>query len=227
MLELKGVWKRYGRQGPWILKDLSLELEAGAGIVIQGRSGSGKTTLLNLVAGLESPSKGAIFFHGSNITSLSNARRASTRNLHIGYCLQQPCFQKHLTVLENLILPLILKDDQIKEAKSRANAVLDALGLGSLKASRPDELSGGQLQRLSLGRALIAEPDLLLADEPTGNLDKQTAGHVLHQILEYHKSKNAMLILVSHDTIDSRYHLERFELSDGRLNSLISPDKDS
>jgi len=218
MLELKNIAKHFGGEAPWILKDVSLALGQGEGAVIQGRSGSGKTTLLNIIAGLEPSSKGMVIFRGRALHLLSDVVKAQFRNFHIGYCFQETHVQKNLAVLENLILPLLVRGMILKKARERGEILLGRLGLSGLGDKSPGSLSGGQLQRLSLGRALIGEPDLVLADEPTGNLDEVTAKEILHLLLNYQKEKNAALVLVTHDPVPREPHLKKYLLSDGLLS---------
>lgn len=218
MLELKNVAKRFGREAPWILKDISLSLGEGSVAVIQGRSGSGKTTLLNIIAGLEPSSKGNVFFRGRALHLLTDAEKAQYRNLHIGCCFQESHVQKQLTVLENLILPLLVRGAALKDARDKGGILLGRLGLSCLLDKSPGILSGGQLQRLSLGRALIGGPDLVLADEPTANLDEVTAKEILHLILHYQKENNAALVLVTHDPVPQEPRLKKYLLSDGLLH---------
>jgi ABC-type lipoprotein export system ATPase subunit len=219
MLQLQNVFKRFGDSEPWVLKDLSFALERGEGILIQGRSGSGKTTLLHILSGLEPPTEGAVLFNGRNISTLDDASLAIFRNKHIGFCFQDVHVQRHLTVLENVILPLLLRGEILGEAASRGRAILERLGLGGFTGRMPAVLSGGQGQRLVLGRALIGEPDILLADEPTGNLDEETARDILKMILDYQKTSGTALVLVTHDAIPPSYNLRRYILSDGRLGA--------
>lgn len=219
MLQLQNVFKRFGDSEPWVLKDLSFALERGEGILIQGRSGSGKTTLLHILSGLEPPTEGAVLFNGRNISTLDDASLAIFRNKHIGFCFQDVHVQRHLTVLENVILPLLLRGEILGEAASRGRAILERLGLGGFTGRMPAVLSGGQGQRLVLGRALIGEPDILLADEPTGNLDEETARDILKMILDYQKTSGTTLVLVTHDAIPPSYNLRRYILSDGRLGA--------
>ncbi|MCX6999360.1 MAG: ABC transporter ATP-binding protein [Candidatus Sumerlaeota bacterium] len=219
MLQLQNVFKRFGDSEPWVLKDLSFTLEPGEGILIQGRSGSGKTTLLHILSGLEPPTEGAVLFNGRNISTLDDASLAIFRNKHIGFCFQDVHVQRHLTVLENVILPLLLRGEILSEAASRGRAILERLGLGGFSGKMPAVLSGGQGQRLVLGRALIGEPDILLADEPTGNLDEETARDILKMILDYQKASGTALVLVTHDAIPPSYNLRRYILSDGRLGA--------
>ncbi len=219
-VELRGVSLRYGTGGVWVLQGLSLSLAEGEGIIIRGRSGSGKTTLLNLIAGLQSPTKGAVLFRGTDINAISDTERAAFRNRHIGYCFQGFYVQKHLTVLENLVLPLLFRGTPMREAQIRGEAMLERLGLKDLRDEFPQSLSGGEGQRLALGRALIGDPDIVLADEPTGNLDEKTAEKMLNLLIEYHRSKNATLILVTHDPLEFQHHLREYLLAGSNLTTL-------
>lgn len=217
LLELDQVSKRFSPEGIWILKDVSLSLERGEGVIIQGRSGCGKTTLLNIIAGLAPPTKGGVFFQDKCLLSMNDAEKATIRNLHIGYCLQIPHFLNHFSVLENLIVPLVLRGDPIQKARKKGESVLEQLGLTGMAHKQIASLSGGQLQRLSLGRALIGEPVLLLVDEPTGNLDEKTAKDILELILNYRREKEAALVLVTHDPIEDQTGLKKYILSDACL----------
>ncbi len=217
MLELKNIAKHFGREAPWILKDISLSLGEGDAVVIQGRSGSGKTTLLNIIAALEPSSKGDVLFRGRALHLMSDAEKALYRNLHIGYCFQESHVQKQLTVLENLILPLLVRGMGLKKSREKGAPLLEHLGLSDFADKNPRILSGGQLQRLSLGRALAGDPDLLIADEPTGNLDESTAKEILQLIFQYQKERNASLVLVTHDAVPGEPHLKKYLLKDGLL----------
>jgi ABC-type lipoprotein export system ATPase subunit len=203
----------------WILKDISFSLERGKGFIIQGRSGCGKTTLLNIMAGLESPTMGNVLFQGKTLGSMKDDEKAILRNIHIGYCLQTTHFLNHFSILENLIVPLVLRGENIGKSRKKGVRILEKLGLNGMDHKRPAALSGGQLQRLSLGRALIGEPDLLLVDEPTGNLDETTAKDILHLILKYRSERNATLVLVTHDPIEDQTDLKKYIISDARLAS--------
>lgn len=217
LLELKNVSKRYRAAGSWILKDIALSLERGEGIVIKGRSGGGKTTLLNIIAGLEPPTGGSVLFQGRDLSRMSDRARAGLRNRRIGYCFQSSFTKKNLTVMENLILPLIIRGEGVRTARKKGSETLEMLELERLASQFPDSLSGGQLQRLSLGRALIGEPDLLLVDEPTGNLDEITAGKILGIILDYHKTHSSSLVLVTHDQLDTQPRLKTYHLTNGKI----------
>lgn len=217
MLELKDVRKRYGRKDPWILSGVDLTLKPGEGCVIRGRSGSGKTTLLHLISGLEPLNGGAVSFNGHDISSLSSKDKAQFRNQHVGFCFQHGSVISYLTVLENIILPLLFREIPLKEARRKGEEMLERLNLSNFADERPEVLSGGQLQRLDLGRALIGNPDIILADEPTGNLDRETAEEMINLILQYHRELNACLLLVTHDIVPPEPELISYTLKGGKL----------
>lgn len=225
MLELKGVSKQYGARSCWILKDLNLQLSHGEGVVMHGRSGSGKSTLLNIIGGLEPPTKGAVLFHGEDISRFKEEQLAVFRNRHIGYCFQDAFMQRHLTVLENVILPLLLRGISPSKASQQGMVMLKNLGLQTHAAKLPKTLSGGEAQRAALGRALIGEPELLLADEPTGNLDESTAHDIINLILDYKEQNGAALILITHDIIPFEHNLNHFILAEGALEPLSNKEK--
>ena len=220
MLEVKGVSKQFGARSPWVLKDLNLRLCRGEGVVIKGRSGSGKSTLLNIIGGLEPPTKGAVLFHNEDISQYNEGQLAAFRNRHIGFCFQDAFMQRRLTVLENVMLPLLLRGANTSQAIKQGKVLLERLGLHAHASKLPGALSGGEAQRAALGRALIGEPELLLADEPTGNLDESTALDIMNLILDYKEQSGAGLILITHDTLPFEHNLRHFILADGVLEPL-------
>src|SRR5690348_14403854 len=173
MLLISGLVKRYGART--ILDGLSLRVEPGATIAIVGESGAGKSTLLNLIAGLERPDAGRIELAGTEVTMLDDDARTRVRRDAIGFVFQAFHIIPHLTALENTVLPLVLQGVEARERATRAHRMLEAVGLGDRAQAMPRELSGGELQRISIARALVHRPALVLADEPTGNLDPDTA----------------------------------------------------
>lgn len=217
LLELRSVSKRYIPEGSWIIKDLSFCLEKNRGIVIQGPSGSGKTTILGMIAGILPPSEGSVLFQGKDIYSLPEKEKAAFRNLHIGYCFQSNYFHKHLSVLENAILPLLFRGLSMAKALKKGEQSLESVDLADLAKKSPSELSGGQLQRLSLARAMIGCPEILLIDEPTGNLDEKTAQNIMQLILSFHTEKNASIVLVTHDAIPEQAGFKKYLLKNGSL----------
>ena len=180
-----------------ILDDLSLELARGASLAIVGRSGSGKSTLLGLLAGLDLPSGGEVLLAGHALAGLDEDRRARVRAEHVGFVFQSFQLLDSLTALENVMLPLELEGRA--DARQRARALLERVGLGARLSHYPRQLSGGEQQRVAIARAFVAEPDILFADEPTGNLDSQTGARISDLLFELNHERGTTLVLVTHD----------------------------
>ncbi len=180
-----------------ILKHVSFELEEGKSLAIIGESGSGKTTLLGLLAGLDKPSSGEVWLASQSIFALSEEQRALSRKENLGFIFQSFQLIDGLTALENVMMPLELKGD--RQAKTKAIAMLDKVGLSHRLNHFSNQLSGGEQQRVAIARAFVSEPKLLLADEPTGNLDTKTGQKVVDLMFELNKASNATMILVTHD----------------------------
>ena len=217
LLLVTGLTKCFGPRRSVVLDNISFHLGEGEGMVVRGRSGSGKTTLLHMIAGLEHPSAGDVFFEGLALSRISDSRMAGLRGGGIGCCFQGPAALRHLTDLENAALPLILLGRSVPVSLKKAGELLECLGLAEHARSFPSSLSGGQLQRLSLARALVTRPRLVLADEPTGNLDSETARDVLDILMRFHLEQRAALILVTHDILPESLGLPEFMLSSGKL----------
>ena len=205
MISLERVEKRFVRnidKTPCVveaLRDITLLIKRGEFVVITGSSGAGKTTLLNIIAGIESPSHGVVTIDGNNIFTLSKHDLAALRNKTIGYMLQFYCLPPHLTVEEQVMLPLLIGGEAIAGARKKAQSHIQRLGLESLLSAFPSELSGGQAQRIALARALVNSPQIVLADEPTGNLDNETAQHLVSILKEANSSEGITIVVVSHD----------------------------
>ena len=193
MLQLRGLSKSYGDTP--VFRDVSLAVAAGEFVAVVGESGVGKSTLLNCMAGLDHWSTGAIHFQGTDLGGLDEDARALLRRRHIGFVFQAFHVLPHLDVAQNIALPLLLLD---QPDDARVQAMLGAVGLGGLGARLPQQLSGGQLQRVAIARALVHRPALLLADEPTGNLDPSTATRVMDVLLAQTRAHGAALVLVTH-----------------------------
>ena len=196
MLSIQGLARRFGRRP--ILDSLDLELASGEYVAIVGESGAGKSTLLNLIAGLDAPNAGRIAIGGDDITRLDEDNRTRLRRARVGFVFQAFHILPHLTVAQNVELPLVLLGVDADERRVRTRELLTAVGLGDRRESPPRELSGGELQRVAVARALVHRPALLLADEPTGNLDPDTADTVLSLLARTIKAQGAAGILVTH-----------------------------
>jgi putative ABC transport system ATP-binding protein len=215
MLSISGLVKRYGART--ILDGLSLTVEPGAIIAIIGESGAGKSTLLNLIAGLETPDAGRIEVAGAELTTLDDDGRARLRRHAIGFVFQAFHIIPHLTALENAVLPLVLQGVEWRERVARAQKLLDAVGLGARAHAMPRELSGGELQRVAIARALVHRPALVLADEPTGNLDPDTAQSVLALLAEGARAGQAATIVATHSEATAQSADRVLRLAHGRL----------
>ncbi|HXF65842.1 MAG TPA: ABC transporter ATP-binding protein [Burkholderiales bacterium] len=199
MLVVRDVWKSYGgARARQVLRGVSLELARGEYVAIMGESGVGKSTLLNLVAGLDLPDRGAVVLDGVELTALDDAARTLLRRSRIGFVFQAFHLLPHLTVAQNVALPLSLNGASAAQAAVRVAEMLEAVGLADAAGAYPRELSGGEMQRAAIARALAHRPQLTLADEPTGNLDPETAGPVLRLLREQVKRESGAGILVTH-----------------------------
>ena len=211
MLSIQGLARRFGPRP--ILDSLDLELAAGEYVAVVGESGAGKSTLLNLVAGLDSPDAGRIAIGGEDITRLDEDARTRLRRARVGFVFQAFHILPHLTVAQNVELPLVLLGVGADERRARTAELLAAVGLGDRGESPPRELSGGELQRVAVARALVHRPALVLADEPTGNLDPDNAAVVLEILRAQIKRDNAAGILVTHSAAAAATTDRTFELT--------------
>lgn len=202
-----------------VLRDISLSLARGQSAVVMGPSGSGKSTLLNILGTLESPSSGTVRIEGANPFGLAEPELARFRNSRIGFVFQDHHLLPQLNVLENVLLPTLAGKTNA-DATKRARELLDRVGLSGRLDHRPAELSGGERQRVALARAMINRPLLLLCDEPTGNLDRDTAAAVGALLTELHESEKNILIVVTHSTTLAERFGRPFELFDGTLKPL-------
>ena len=210
MLRLQNVSKRFGART--LLNAVSLEVAAGEYVAVIGESGIGKSTLLNVVAGLEPLDGGAVYFGEARVSALDDDAATRLRREHFGFVFQAFHVLPHLTVVQNVGLPLLLRGVESIEIEGRARLLIAAVGLAGREASMPRELSGGELQRVAIARALVGDPQLVLADEPTGNLDPENARQVLALFRAQVMERGAAAILVTHSEAaaagcDRRYRL--------------------
>ncbi|MGD9158510.1 MAG: ABC transporter ATP-binding protein [Desulfobacteraceae bacterium] len=223
MLELIDITKGYGIEGipgyvP-VLKSLSLKLSTGESMVVLGPSGCGKSTLLNIIGALDKPSSGNLRFMEKDFISLDEEKLAFIRNQEIGFVFQMHHLLPHLTVLENVFIPTLAYPDRSKSEsiKKRAEELIDKMGISDCIDRRPGELSGGQRQRAAVARALINSPKLLLADEPTGSLDHETAVSVMNLLSDLNRTENIALVVVTHAAYLARQFDKVYTLRDGKL----------
>jgi predicted ABC-type transport system involved in lysophospholipase L1 biosynthesis ATPase subunit len=217
VLELQGVWKRYrqGEQEQVALADVSLTVAPGELVAVVGPSGSGKSTLLHVAAGLDEPDAGSVLIHGAAIGAMGAGARARLRRSTLGFVFQFFQLLPSLTVAENVELPLLL--DSVRNARAAAGDALSSVGLGAKHGRYPAELSGGEMQRVAIARALVARPPLILADEPTGNLDSATGSAVLDVLTEQVRARGAAMVLVTHDPSAAGRADRILSVLDGRL----------
>ncbi|HAK13571.1 MAG TPA: lipoprotein-releasing ABC transporter ATP-binding protein LolD [Acinetobacter radioresistens] len=216
VLEARNIYKPFtdGKSTVEVIKGLSLEIKAGEFTSIVGASGSGKSTLLHVLGGLDRPTEGEVFLNGQRFDNLGEAERGFMRNQYLGFVYQFHHLLPEFTAFENVAMPLMLrKNTQFKEAKQQAEYLLERVGLSHRITHKPGELSGGERQRVALARALVTKPALMLADEPTGNLDRKTAVGIFELLSELRQELNMAMLIVTHDeqlaqAADSILHMQ-------------------
>jgi lipoprotein-releasing system ATP-binding protein len=206
------------RSGPLpVLRDVSLALDRGEALAIMGPSGSGKSTLLHILGTLDRPSAGDVRLDGKDPFALSEPALADFRNRHVGFVFQDHYLLPQCSVLENVLIPTLVGHEDRGQVESWARQLLDRVGLAQRLDHRPAELSGGERQRVAVARALIHHPALVLADEPTGNLDRRTAQAVGQMLLELHREQHTILVVVTHSAELARQFPRQVEMGDGTL----------
>ncbi len=218
MIQLENVTREYG-DGKLVhaLDGVSLTIDRGERVAVMGPSGSGKSTLLNLICGLDEPTTGVIRIDGADIAGLDDDARTRLRREKIGMIFQTFNLLPTLSATENVALPLRLQGLSRRDAETRANSMLSKVGLAGRSSHRPDELSGGERQRVAIARALIFDPPILLADEPTGNLDSHTGEEILTLLDNLHREYNTTVLMVTHNEEAAAYCDRVLRLRDGRV----------
>ena len=219
VINLNNVWKKYHiSEEPLIaLKEINLNINKGEFVAITGPSGSGKSTIANLIGALDKPSVGSIYLKGKNISEMSESSLAVLRGKTIGFIFQQFNLIPNLTALQNVMLPMDILDIHENVSKQRAVELLISLGLEERLNHKPNQLSGGQQQRVAIARALANNPDILLADEPTGNLDSETGKFVMNYLERINKEEGKTIILITHDLDLLNYSKRTVYIKDGKI----------
>lgn len=224
ILKLSHLYKEYGIKGfkTQVLQDISLTVEEGEFIAIMGPSGSGKTTLLNLLSTIDKPTKGEILLDGKDITKLKNKELSQLRKDHIGFIFQDYSLLDNMNLMDNIALPLALGRKKSKEIEEKVITIAETFGLKEHLKKYPYELSGGQKQRGAAARALITNPSVLFADEPTGALDSKSSSDLLACLKRVNEEQKATIIMVTHDALTASYAQKVYVLSDGEIKCQLN-----
>ena len=219
IIKVEDAWKTYklGDVDLTVLKGVSLVIKQGSFVAIMGPSGSGKSTLLHIVGALDLPSKGKAFIDGKDISKMSEDELSKVRGQKIGFVFQQFNLLHNLTAMENVTLPMVFQGISDKERKERAKKLLTSLGLEERLDHKPNELSGGERQRIAIARALANDPDIIVADEPTGNLDSTTGKKIMDILVNLHKNEKKTIIVVTHDPNIADYTEQTINIKDGLI----------
>ncbi|HZM59818.1 MAG TPA: ABC transporter ATP-binding protein [Vicinamibacterales bacterium] len=222
LIETRDLWKTYvmGSEEIHALRGVSMEIERGEYVAIMGPSGSGKSTLMNLIGCLDTPSKGSYLLNGKQVSQMNDNELAQIRNEEIGFVFQTFNLLPRASALQNVELPLIYGGVAARERHERAKLALDKVELTSRMSHRPNELSGGQRQRVAIARALVNDPSILLADEPTGNLDSKTGAEIMALFSRLHEAGNT-IVLVTHEADIAAFAHRTIHLRDGQIEKDI------
>ncbi|NBC99334.1 lipoprotein-releasing ABC transporter ATP-binding protein LolD [Atlantibacter hermannii] len=224
LLQCDNLCKRYqeGNVQTDVLHNVSFTIQSGEMMAIVGSSGSGKSTLLHLLGGLDTPTSGDVIFDGKAMSGMSSAAKAELRNRELGFIYQFHHLLPDFTALENVAMPLLIGKKKTDETQARALEMLNAVGLGHRSNHRPSELSGGERQRVAIARALVNKPRLVMADEPTGNLDARNADSIFALLGELNQQQGTAFLVVTHDLQLARRMGRQLEMRDGHLSSELT-----
>jgi putative ABC transport system ATP-binding protein len=219
LLRLENVWKIYllGKIKLEVLRNVSLEIKKGDFVVILGPSGSGKSTLLNIMSCLDIPTKGKVYLENRDISTLSEDELAEVRGRKVGFVFQQFNLLPHLTAIENVVLPTVFRNLDPQEGFLRAEKHLTSVGLSKRMDHRPAELSGGEKQRVAISRALVNNPEIIVADEPTGNVDSKTGQHIMEILKKLNQEEKRTIIVVTHDSDLRSFANKVIKIKDGEI----------
>lgn len=219
VIELNNVWKIYqlGKIELTVLKGVSLDVIRGDFVSIMGPSGSGKSTLLNMIGCLDVPTKGKVILNGKDVSKLTEDQLSQLRGKTIGFVFQEFNLLAHLTAIENVMLPMVFQGEELEQRRKRAKALLISVGLEKRINHQPGELSGGEKQRVAIARAFANNPELVIADEPTGNLDSVTGKKIMEVLKTFHKKEKKTMIVVTHDPNIANYSKKIFHIKDGEI----------
>jgi putative ABC transport system ATP-binding protein len=229
LIECRKLTRTYKKGSSTItpLDELDIDIDAGTFIALMGPSGSGKTTLLNLIAGIDSPSSGSLEIGGVAIAKLSSAKLAQWRSEHIGYIFQLYNLIPVLTAYENVELPLLLHPMAVKDRHAKVSAALELVGIADRHDHFPRQLSGGQEQRVAIARAIVTDPTIIVADEPTGDLDRNAAAEIMSLLQQINRDLGRTLIMVTHDPKTTDYAGLTLYLDKGKLVNKVAPSSSS
>src|SRR3989344_3643149 len=219
LIRLDNVWKIYklGELELPVLRGINLEINPGSFVTIMGPSGSGKSTLMYLLGLLDSPSRGKVFLQDQDTSFFLEDKLAEVRGKKIGFIFQQFNLLQNLTALENVMLPMIFQGIPEEKRKEKARQLLESINLGQRINHRPSEMSGGEQQRIAIARSLVNDPEILIADEPTGNLDSSTGKTVMEVLTKLHQEQKKTIVVVTHDPTIAHYSQNIIHIQDGQL----------
>jgi putative ABC transport system ATP-binding protein len=219
IIKLDNVWRTYmlGKTEVHALRGLSLEIFPGDFVAIMGSSGSGKSTLLNIIGCLDSPTKGRVYLKGKDISSMSESQLSQFRGKTLGFVFQEFNLLANLTAIENVMLPMIFQGTSLEKRKEGAKKLLVSVDLENRIFHEPGELSGGERQRVAIARAFANNPEVIIADEPTGNLDSATGKKIMEVLTDFHKKEGKTVVVVTHDAKIADYAEKVVNIQDGRI----------